>query len=59
MEFNIKLKADELNLVLEHLGAGQLNRVRPTFDNILGQAQRQEVEANTPPAPAEVEPQVN
>ena len=54
MEFNIKLSAEELRTVLDHLAVGQHNRVRGVIDNIVGQAQRQEVEAgisqDAPPA---------
>jgi hypothetical protein len=48
MVFNIKLDDAAVRTVLEHLDMGQHSKVRRVFDDILGQVQRQEVEASAP-----------
>jgi hypothetical protein len=48
MEFTIKLQDADVRTVLEHLDMGQHVKVRRVIDNIFGQVQRQETEANKP-----------
>lgn len=42
MEFNLKLSADYVNVILRQLDVGQHNLVRPVIDSLLEQIRQQQ-----------------
>ncbi len=58
MDFNLKLTGDQINVILRLLDQGPHNQVRGVIDDIIGQVQRQEVDARQAQATPEPAPVV-